>query len=443
MSVPLSPAATPRTLSIATLVVSVTSLVVLVWGAGSAEAQRTPWQHTLGASHIPTAVHFSEPSPESADPAAQQDKTVLEEAKRLIDSARGNTSPTGAPQTPDWVVLAIHSITWKPLAESMVNAARRGVNILAVGQESKRYGTSDPDPADSDPNDRRWAAVKYLDDYFTTADGTPLMHWCPSPGGCISNSSDGDMHAKFITLQSAEDPSGVRRTNVSWISSANFTGNTGYEKWNNSLTTYGDSALMNKLNEIFWAMWYQSPRTTNYYNPSLSPPRGYVVAPSGTLHASPEQETDLVAKALSNISVPSGSTGCRVRVVHTQFSYRFQVVDQLRRLKKANCIVEIVANRISESMYDALRSGTRTGEAIPADRIHETRYSELHDKYIVFYAGDGSTYRVLTGSHNLTQDANYENDEVLFRTATGRAVHDQYYFHFSRILARSRAWDAN
>lgn len=45
----------------------------------------------------------------------------------------------------------------------------------------------------------------------------------------------GTMHSKFITLSRALDPSGAARTDVSRMSSANFSGNSGSEAFNNSL----------------------------------------------------------------------------------------------------------------------------------------------------------------------------------------------------------------
>jgi phosphatidylserine/phosphatidylglycerophosphate/cardiolipin synthase-like enzyme len=42
----------------------------------------------------------------------------------------------------------------------------------------------------------------------------------------------------------------------------------------------------------------------------------------------------------------------------------------------------------------------------------------------------------LTGSHNLTNRANYQNDEILFRSVDDRAIHDAYYFHFAAAWPR-------
>jgi hypothetical protein len=396
-----------RKIRCAVLAALLVPAVTLTWAAAPAEAGVQAWPRDLGG--VPTAVHFSQP------PVGGEDYTILNDAKRLIDSSRSG----------DVVAMAIHSISWQAMAESMVAALNRGVAIWAVAPADKRIN-----PATG----QLYGAVQYLDAYFKNASGSRIK-WCPNnvsgEGGCITN--NGTMHSKFITLSAANDPSGTRRGEVSWISSANFTGSSGTKDFNNAVTLYGDSALRAKLNEVWNHMWTGTAyRGTNYYDAGLG--RGYVAAPSGQLHVSPEADSDLIASALSLIN--GQSTACRVRVVHAQISDRPAVVDQLRRLASQRCVVQVVVNSISQAMLDRLRSTSLAGS--PVTDIRRATYGDLHDKYVVFYDG-GGMYRVITGSQNLTGRGNYFNDEVMFRSAVSQAVHDEYYWHFSTVRGRSTA----
>jgi hypothetical protein len=370
------------------LAVAALQVSILVATAGSAQA-RTIWPLYPGGTSMPVALSFSEP-PTTGD---LSDRSLLDELKRMIhDSESG-----------DLIRMGIYSVNYQPLIDEMAAAKARGVTIATVGPKANESAA------------------------LNLALGTNAR-WCANPpSGCIANDSSSLMHAKYAAFSWAKDPSGIRRQNVTWISSSNLMDSSGYHAFNDAITTYGDTSLYNKVVEIWQNMWTGGPyRGVNYFDQSIG--RGYVAAPTGQLYASPEQETDLVASALSNISGRSNT--CWVKVQHNSLSGRGQVTAELRRLKSENCRVQVLISSITRAMCTNLRNAG-------AGQITELRQlpTVLHSKFITFFDG-GASWRVLTGSHNLTNSANYLNDEFFFRSPNYQPYYDNYSTHFNLAWAR-------
>ncbi|GAA2356634.1 hypothetical protein Cme02nite_49970 [Catellatospora methionotrophica] len=351
---------------------------------------------TIGG--YPVWAHF-------ANPTAGRDYTIINELQRLIDN-----TPAGAT-----IKGTIHSLSIDSAADALLRAQTRGVAVMVV-IDGKNAPSTDP----------AVTTVKKLTNhrFCTNANGGT---------GCMSTSADGDMHTKMFTFSSTTDPNGVRRANVSWFGSANLTYATGTDAFNNTITVYGDTALMNGLNANFADLWNRRHYSGNDYYDSASG-RGYYQATAADAYASPEGagQTDTIATRLNDLTPNSN---CRLRIgMASVTSGRPKVVDVVKSYRSGGCNVWMAVGTdssggiaMTESVYDELLAA---GVAI-------RRKAAIHDKFFMAYGSYGGTYqyRVYTGSQNWTQDALNENEEIFVKmgpeTGTAHPLYDAYYTHFN------------
>ena len=351
---------------------------------------------TIGG--YPVWAHF-------ANPTAGRDYTIITELQRLIDNAPAGSTVKGT----------IHSLSIDSVADALLRAQTRGVTVMVV-IDGKNAPSTDP----------AVTTIKKLTNhkFCTNANGGT---------GCISTSADGDMHTKMFTFTSTTDPDGVRRSNVSWFGSANLTYATGTDAFNNTITVYGDTALMNGLNANFSDLWNRRHYSGNDYYDSASG-RGYYQATAADAYASPEgaDQTDTIATRLNDLTPNSN---CRLRVgMASVTSGRPKVVDVVKSYRSGGCSVWMAVGTdssggisMTESVYDELLTA---GVA-----IH--RKDNIHNKFFMAYGSYGGTYqyRVYTGSQNWTQDALNENEEIFVKmgpeTGTVHPLYDAYYTHFN------------
>lgn len=351
---------------------------------------------TIGG--YPVWAHFS-------NPRNGRDYPIHTELERLIDAAPAGSSIKGA----------IHSLSIDSVADALVEAQSRGVQVMVVIDGKNRDST---DPA------------------VTTIKQLTNHRFCGNSGGgnsCISTSADGDMHTKMFTFTTTTDPNGVSRSNVSWFGSANLTYSSGPDAFNNAVTVYGDVTLMNGLNANFLDMWNQRHYSYNDYYDSASG-RGYYQATAADAYASPERvgQTDTIVTRLNDITPDSE---CRLRIgMAFVTTGRPQLLDLVKRFRSGGCKVWMVVGgdsvdgiAMSRSVYDDLLAA---GVAI-------RRMDKVHDKFFLAYGRfDGVyRYRLYTGSQNWSQDALSENDELFVKlapeTGSTHPLYDAYYDHFN------------
>jgi phosphatidylserine/phosphatidylglycerophosphate/cardiolipin synthase-like enzyme len=351
---------------------------------------------TIGG--YPVWAHF-------ANPTAGRDYTIITELQRLIDNAPAGSTVKGT----------IHSLSIDSVADALLRAQTRGVTVMVV-IDGKNAPSTDP----------AVTTIKKLTNhkFCTNANGGT---------GCISTSADGDMHTKMFTFSSTTDPNGVRRSNVSWFGSANLTYATGTDAFNNTITVYGDTALINGLNANFSDLWNRRHYSGNDYYDSASG-RGYYQATAADAYASPEGagQTDTIATRLNDLTPNSN---CRLRIgMASVTSGRPKVVDVVKSYRSGGCNVWMAVGTdsaggisMTESVYNELLAA---GVA-----IH--RKDNIHNKFFMAYGNYGGTYqyRVYTGSQNWTQDALNENEELFVKmgpeTGTVHPLYDAYYTHFN------------
>ncbi|MEV4413618.1 phospholipase D-like domain-containing protein [Catellatospora sp. NPDC049609] len=380
----------------ATSVVTALAAAAVLLPAQPAAAAIHSARATIGGH--PVWAHF-------ANPTAGRDYTLVNELQRLIDSAPAGSSIKGA----------IHSLSIDSVADALLRAQTRGVNVMVV-LDGKNAPSTDPAVATV----RKLANHKFC----TNSSGGK---------GCISTSADGDMHTKMFTFTTATDPAGTARSNVSWFGSANLTYATGTDAFNNTITVYGDAALMSGLNANFADMWNRRHYSGDDYYDSASG-RGYYQATAADAYASPEGEgqTDTIATRLNDLTPDSN---CRLRVSMASItSGRPKVVDVVKSYRAGGCNVWMSVGTdaeggisMTQSVYNDLLTA---GVAI-------RRKDHVHNKFFLAYGSYGGTYqyRVYTGSQNWTHDALSENDEIFVKmgpeTGSTHPLYDAYYTHFN------------
>lgn len=377
-------------------------------GAAPAAAPTIPTAapvHTTLAGY-PVWAHFVNPRAFGGS-----DDTVHAELRRLIGSAKPNSTIRGS----------IHSLNIESVARALVDAQ----NLRHVRVELVIDGKNDVDS----PN----KAVKIIKDIHE-------YKFCEYKGhkgfGCISDSTDGIMHAKLFTFTDTTDPTGIARKNVSWFGSPNLTDTSGTDQFNNAITVYGDPVLFAGLNRYFADMYAGRHAKDNDYYDSGSG-RGYYLAAAADVYASPEQpgETDTIASRLNDLT-PDAS--CRLRIgMKSVTSKRPKLVALVKDFRKAGCQVWMVVSTASNGDID-MNQGVYDDLIKAGVKIH--KISHLHDKFFLAFGKYDGAYqaRVYTGSQNWTEDALNENDEIFVKmapeSATSHPLYDGYYAHFNNAF---------
>ncbi|GID26068.1 phospholipase D-like domain-containing protein [Paractinoplanes brasiliensis] len=380
-------------------------LALAVPNAAAAADEDPPVQASVASARAtiagyPVWAHFNDPRTAGGD-----DNTIHLELERLI-----NNAPTGST-----IRGTIHSLSIDSVAKALTNAENnRQVNVYIV-----------IDGKNLDSTDSGVAELKKLKNHKFCTYG--------SGRACISTSADGDMHTKMFTFTATKDPSGVDRTNVSWFGSANLTYQTGPRSFNNTITVYGDAALMNGLNANFNDMYNRRHYSGNDYYDADSG-RGYYQAAAADAYASPEADgqTDTINTRL-NDATPDAD--CRLRIgMSFVTAGRPRITSLVKRFANAGCKVWIVVGSTDAKEINMTKSVYT--ELLDAG-VKIRRMDMVHDKFFALYAKFGSAYqyRVYTGSQNWSQDALSENEEIFVKMApesgSTHPLYDGFYAHFN------------
>jgi len=374
----------------------------------SAPAARATAASNIGAVRLES--HFTDMSG-----GVTQDLAILNHLIYLIDN-----TPAGAT-----IRTAIHNISANTVQAAFQRAKDRGVNVYVV--HSGNHAPGDPsDDGDTSPEDLQ----KYLDGGAGTR-----FRWCNTGGtlagagwdGCIARQSSALMHSKLLLISRTRDNTGAVRDYVTWFGSANMTYATGSNTYNNTVTVYGDRTLYDNFVGEYWTkLWNRTSYAGNDYYDSATG-RGYFGGSVANLqvYASPEQQTDLVYNRLTYIDP---DTSCAIRVAENMFNdTRSNVAELLVAKKRQGCWVSVAVGSIGSRSLAILR-----GAGIAVRRIN------THDKFILVkgkYAGSAVTRRIVfTGSHNLSESANYLNDE-LFVKLEDDTIYASFRYSWERMTA--------
>lgn len=342
-------------------------------------------------------IHFTNPErPCVPASAPHRDYSIHQELQRLIDRAPAGSQIRGN----------FYLISHDAIARALKRAQSRGVSV--------RITLDGGQAANTDP------AMRWIDQLG--AGGRRLCGIKDVNTSCLGTRAGAIAHTKAMTFSKTEDPKGIDREGVVWVSSANmnYSGG-GADKFNNAVTVYGDRRLYEGTHKVLVDMWNQG-RRADYFQSSV--PRGFVDGVSANVYSSPEDDGDLMQRQLRMVDPDDR---CRVRVMQNHINdTRMAVIDELVRLKRGGCKVWVVAVEIQPRAQSTLKSA----------RIKLRHHPEVHDKSFVIYGKVDGRYRrrVWAGSHNLSNAALAKNDEAMIRLEDDEGtslVYGAYFRHFN------------
>jgi hypothetical protein len=322
----------------------------------------------------------------TTDPNGGKDTAIVAEVVRQIDTTRKG----------DTVRAAVYQWTLEkpvaPLAEALVRAEGRGVDVRAV------VGTLSARPSMND------AVISKL-----KAAGAQVRQ-CAD--GCLPNADGtrkGPDHNRFFLIDRGGSPSVL-------VTSFNFRGTMATQA-HNLIGVHGDRELFDfysgywsRLYSKDWTGWTDKNRSTTG---SLA--RAWVF-PRGA---------DPVVEQLKEI------TGCekgdRVLVAHANFQPKRPAVRaELDRIQGLGCQVRVVVLDKETNSPSWIKDALGSSNV----RVHDAH----RNKYIVAEASFGGRHRavVWTGTHNLNGNAMKHADDNLIRVAN-QSVADLYAQHFQQL----------
>lgn len=381
------------------------------------------------------------------DPAAGgEDLTITNHLRELITNAHPHAD----------VRVALHSITGTGIRDAIINEAPKkdnGVGKLIVVMDSTKMNTT---------AEELKAGVEANGGQFVECDRNSTTE---TAGACLGGRAESHQHAKYVLIGAGWKATGASQgyhNYISWIGSANITDSSGWGAYNDAATIYGDQALYDGLrDEIFERQRTQSWGSNDFYdNP---PGNGYVHGSSSNVSAfaSPETTTDpdtgvdrdQILERLNDV-VPG--PGCTVAVMQTLFQgTRGQAIaKKLESLKWGSwpsstprCNVYVLVDEKDDTGLPSLGTDVKSILCDDYKPVPVKSWPNIHDKALLISAEYLGSYKkvVFTGSHNISDPAREENDEILARighNTSSSAIYDRFTQHFSGPFNSSNADNA-
>ncbi len=325
---------------------------------------------------------------------------ITDEIKRLVSSA-----PAGAT-----IRIGIFNLTLPDVAQALIDAQNINHAIVQIVGDGQLEASSSPAVVNLKANIASHKFCQQASGGF----------------GCLPRNDTSIMHSKWMTITSAKDASGVMHQNVSWFGSANLTGATGQNSFNNTITVYDDKKLHDSFVVYFDTLKSQRNVKDNFFDQKNG--LGYYHSPTATVFASPEKETDFVYDQL-NAVVPG--EGCVIRVAQATFHDGRKNLATLLASKKAHkCKVGVVVGHDKAGKPDI---DPQVFEILHDAGITVRSRDNIHSKFVLVHGQIGSKVQdvVFTGSHNWTSSALELNDEIFVRMADNHALFTAYVKHFN------------
>ncbi|NYI07292.1 phospholipase D-like domain-containing protein [Allostreptomyces psammosilenae] len=369
-------------------------------------ARSQPQAADIQAQAVANSAVFNHP-----DGTTAQQNAIRDHVANLV-----NGTPAGAR-----IDVSMFSFTDDTVADALVAASARGVNVHVIVDESTVDLSAD---ADGD------GAPDQGGEYHTLAAGLgenlSARSWilaCPDDRGCVGHRTVGAStainHNKFFLFS---ETGGTADVVVQ--TSANMTSTQRTDLFNNAVTIvdpglydiyrdYFDDLLAHGTSPTGLTHYYRTPTsaTDGSYKAYFFPRR----ETSGTAYNG-DPDTDTIVSILENVDCPGGT---EVRMAANLFT-RTQVAEELVRLVGAGCRVLLahddsgdgtaMSARVEEILYGRLTQRVQCNEG--------PRGIGLHSKYITVtggYYGLTNQRLVFTGSHNYTYPALRAHDETLLK----------------------------
>lgn len=404
-------------------------------GAGAAGAAGPPVEETRGDGTIIEARFNAPPQPNG------EDFTVTDHLRNLITDAHAHSD----------VSVALFSLSGAGIKDAIINetpAKDGGAGTVTVVYDGTNLGDTGSvarqlkSALDNDGDSRtKFVLCDRVYGYEATA------------GACLGSKTTSSQHAKYVLISAGWKREGSAigfHSNIVWMSSANATGSSGYQAYNNSVTVYNDEQLYSGLKgEIFDVQAARSWPSNDFYdNPSGN---GYIHASDSnvSIFASPENTAgrDQWVERLRDITP---GAGCSVGVMQAVFEDErsWEIARELENLRwtswpssspKCNVYVlvgqtETGAANMGTSVKDILCDSTKP--------VVVRSHPKIHDKSLIvngIYNGSAKQV-VFAGSHNFSERARDANDELLVRVGHGSgAIYNGFSQHFSAAFNSSHA----
>lgn len=346
--------------------------------------------------------------------------------------------------------IAVYSITIEKIADKLIAAHKRGVNVEIV-TDDHLYDTE---------NDAKRDALTEQIERLKKALGTDIkkdsfVKICDH--SCMSDNEYASMHAKLYMFST----SGSSK-NVAMLSSSNPS-TTHTNAWNNLYTFVGNADMYNSLKDYFEAMAKEPDKTKDWYsNTELGPYRLYTFPrkTANTLgedvHYTMLQNIKCTGVAKGYGTKPTDPKNSRTIVDVAMFKItanRLEVAEQLSDLGKQGCLVRVAVSHEStpdEVVNALLKSGKvqvrdldvwKTVKDSVTGKKQRVVYNYTHDKYWAIngnYDGDSSASIVFTGSPNITSAGLRYNNELMVRLSSKNDF-AAYHSNFNTMWKKGHA----
>jgi PLD-like domain len=360
-------------------------------------------------------VFFAVPTVAGVGDATLEDKII-----ELVDDAVAGSK----------IRIGMYQWSHTKPAEAVVAASKRGVDVhVVLDEEANEVAPSAADGADdvdagfdADAADAADAKLAFNSAIEILREGLPSgsITYCTRGNGSCQGT--GINHNKIYMFSKLSDGS----ENVVVQSSANLTTHLLH---NNLVISRGDKALYDGYVTYYDALEARH-ENLDYYR--------HFDGDHAIAYMFPRAEGDTITSILDNVHCTKTSI---VRITMAFWDdYRMDIVDGLRDLVKHGCDVRVnmrkAGTNVSASVIANLKSaGVKVGE------YPDQHGANIHSKYLLidsdYETTSGTAHRKLvwTGSHNYTEGALRDNDEVLLRVddptvfadflANWNTIHDQ------------------
>lgn len=385
--------------------------ILMVAGIGGYIMQRNS---KAAVFTIPNAmVVFNNPLGTEAERRAIADKV----AEGIDNAPAGST-----------IRLAVFSFTLPDIADKLIAAKARGVNVYLLTDDHLYY---DVNAATATVQMERLKVA--LGTKVTTGTGS-FIKICKD--ACVGSNI---MHAKLFMFSQTGDSK-----LVTMFSSSNLTASQMYA-WNNLYAIVGNQTLYDKMKWYFDKLATEPNSGTIYSSTSsgtnlvLTYPRSY----SST-------SDDPYYSHLSKVKCTGVSTGYGIDgktaidvAMYQWTSTRPAVAKKLSDLANAGCKVRVIISKknyakaplvtlTSNSKIKVVDMDTTTGET------NQAVFS--HHKYMIingYYDSNSKAKVVFAGSHNLSISAIKSNEELIVRIKDA-VVYDKYLENYSLMFPQGR-----
>jgi len=401
--------------------VCLAALALLAAVPATAAADGFPVEELRGSTMV--QMTFNEPTAPGAN-----DPTINDYLTTIIKFAPADAD----------IKVAIFTLSKNTFKQALIDQANDGQGTVKVVFDGTNMGT--------DATELKTALDSASNGWFVRCQQEPKTSLM---GACLGHKSFSRQHAKYALISKTirVAPNGGTDWKVipyvTWIGSANPSGGGGSDAWNAATTVYNDPTLYNDMtsrmfNHQFGLAFGGDDFFSQTYN------RGYVHSSGSnvTVWASPELEGDHWLARLNDIT-PTDNNNCTVRVMQGIFAEHSEdrdrgvsLANKLANLKGGGCAVHVL---VAKGDSGNPQIGTEAKQILCDAGVSLRARKGIHDKGLLVNAKYLGEFKkvVFTGSHNFTQEALTNNDELIVRIGGGTqdAIYVRANSHFSR------AWD--